>query len=95
MPDQTFSPFIGVGLNYTRVFGIDEGGPLAGQQLNLSSSWGGALHAGADIHINSSWMLTADVRWMNIETDARLNGNKIGTVKIDPFVYGIMAGYRF
>jgi outer membrane protein len=95
MPDQPFSPFVGVGLNYTRFFSIHETGPLTGTRLDLSDSWGGAVHAGVDMRLNERWLLTADVRWMDIETDAKVNGAKVGTVKIDPFVYGVAAGYRF
>jgi outer membrane protein len=95
MPGEQFSPFIGVGLNYTRFFSIHEKGPLAGTSLDLSDSWGGAVHAGVDFKLNERWSFTADVRWMNIETDAKVNGAKVGTVKIDPFVYGIAVGYRF
>jgi len=95
MPQEQFSPFIGVGLNYTRFFGIRETGPLSGARLDLSDSWGGAVHAGFDVRFAERWLLTADVRWMNIETDAKVDGAKVGTVKIDPWVYGIAIGYRF
>jgi outer membrane protein len=95
MPQARFSPFVGVGLNYTRFFGIHETGPLAGTRLDLSDSWGAAVHAGFDVHFSDRWLFMADVRWMNIETDAKVNGAKVGTVKIDPWVYGIAIGYRF
>ena len=95
MPQAQFSPFVGLGLNYTRFFSIRETGPLADTRLKLSDSFGAAFHAGVDIQFAERWMLTADVRWMNIETDAKVNGNKVGTVKIDPWVYGASIGYRF
>ncbi len=95
MPQEQFSPFVGVGLNYTRFFGIRETGPLSGTRLDLSDSWGGAVHAGFDVRFAERWLFTADVRWMSIETDAKVNGAKVGTVKIDPWVYGIAIGYRF
>lgn len=95
MPQETFSPFIGVGLNYTRFFSVHETGPLAGSRLELSDSWGGAAHAGFDVNFAERWLFTADVRWMNIQTDAKVDGAKVGTVKIDPWVYGAAVGYRF
>ncbi len=95
MPDQQFSPFVGVGLNVTRFFSVKEKGPLAGTRLDLSDSWGPAVHAGIDVNFNANWLFTADVRWIGIETDAKVNGAKVGTVKIDPLVYGIAIGYRF
>mgnify|MGYP001298877107 CR=1 FL=1 len=95
LPGAKFSPFVGVGLNYTRFFGIDETGPLEGTQLNLSDSWGAALHLGFDVAIDDRWLFTADARWIDIETDARLDGAGIGSVKIDPIVWGVAVGYRF
>lgn len=94
-PGAKVSPFVGVGLNYTRFFSIKEKGPLAGTRLDLEDSWGGAVHAGVDVGLSERWSLTADVRWIAIETDAKVNGAKVGTVKIDPWVYGIAIGYRF
>ncbi|MFC4818933.1 OmpW/AlkL family protein [Dokdonella ginsengisoli] len=94
-PGAKVSPFVGVGLNYTRFFSIKEKGPLAGTNLDLSDSWGAAVHAGVDVAINERWSFMADLRWISIETDAKVNGAKVGTVKIDPWVYGVALGYRF
>jgi len=95
MAGQQVSPFVGVGLNVTRFFGIKEKGPLAGTQLDLEDSWGPALHAGVDFNFAPSWLFTVDARWIDIESDAKVNGAKVGTVKISPFVYGVAVGYRF
>lgn len=95
VPGRQFSPFVGVGVNYTRFFGIQERGPLAGARLDLSDSWGAAVHAGVDVNFDERWLLTLDLRWIGIETDAKVNGAKVGTVKIDPLVYGLAVGYRF
>lgn len=95
LPDQTISPFVGLGINYTRFFSIDETGPLAGTRLNLEPSWGLAAHAGIDFVINPRWSVTLDARWMKLGTDAKVNGAKVGTVDIDPRVIGMAVGYRF
>ncbi len=94
-PGGRVSPFVGIGLNCTAFFDIDETGPLAGTQLTLDKSWGAAAHAGFDFALNDRWLLSADVRWMDIDTDARVNGAKVGTVNIDPLAYGLAIGYRF
>jgi outer membrane protein len=94
-PTGAVSPFIGIGLNYTRFFDVDERGPLAGTRLDLSNSFGFAAHAGLDFRITERWLAGVDVRWINIETDARVDGTKVGTVNISPLVYGLYAGYRF
>lgn len=95
LPNARFDPFVGVGVNYTRFFSVDEKGPLAGTQLNLADSWGLATHAGVDYALNDRWSLTADLRWIRISSDAKVNGAKVGTVDIDPLVYGFAVGYRF
>ncbi|MDC8014891.1 OmpW/AlkL family protein [Tahibacter soli] len=94
-PEGRVSPFLGVGINYTTFFDIHETGPLAGTQLGLKKSWGAAVHAGVDFAIDERWSLMLDARWMDIDTEARVNGVKVGTVNIDPIVYGFAFGYRF
>lgn len=94
-PGARVSPFIGLGLNYTTFFDVDESGPLAGTRLTLDKSWGAAAHAGIDFAVNDRWLISADVRWMDIDTDARVNGARVGSVRIDPLAYGASVGYRF
>lgn len=95
VPDAPISPFVGVGLNYTRFFDIKETGPLAGARLDLSDSWGAAAHFGIDWRVSGAWSLTVDGRWISIETTAHVNGANVGKVKIDPWVWGAAVGYRF
>src|SRR5690606_30547831 len=84
LPDGRIDPFVGLGLNYTRFFSIDEKGPLAGTRLDLDDSWGMAAHAGVAFALADRWSLTTDVRWIRIRTDAKVDGAKVGTVDIDP-----------
>lgn len=95
LPDGRIDPFVGLGLNYTRFFSIDEKGPLSGTRLDLDDSWGVAAHAGVAFAFAERWSLTADLRWIRIRTDAEVDGAKVGTVDIDPLVYGVAVGYRF
>ncbi|ANB19511.1 OmpW/AlkL family protein [Dokdonella koreensis] len=95
LPDAKVNPFVGLGLNYTRFFSTDETGPLEGTNLDLDDSWGLAAHLGVDFALKDRWSLTVDARWMDIDTDVKVNGTKVGTVNIDPLVYGIAVGYRF
>lgn len=95
MPEGKVDPFVGLGLNYTRFFSIDETGPLEGTRLDLDDSWGLAAHAGLAFPLKDRWSMTVDVRWMDIESDVEVNGAKVGTVDIDPLVYGVAFGYRF
>ena len=95
MPNNTWSPFVGLGLNYTNFFDTKGAGALQGHSVSIDNSWGVAAHAGIDININPKWLITADLRWINIKSDVKLDGAKIGSATINPMVYGISAGYRF
>lgn len=85
----TVSPFVGAGVNYTTFFSEDTRGALAGNDLKLDDSWGLAAHAGIDFAIGDRSAIRVDVRWMDIDTDVSLNGQDLGTVNIDPLVYGV------
>ncbi|MEA9822053.1 OmpW family outer membrane protein [Xanthomonas campestris pv. raphani] len=89
------SPFVGAGINYTRFFSTETSGALAGNDLDLDASWGLAAHAGLDVKISDRGALRMDMRWIDIDSDASLNGNRIGTVNIDPLVYGVAYVHRF
>lgn len=94
MPDQTFNPYIGVGVNWT-MFSGEKIDPLLGDNLSLDDSFGLAAQIGVDFNINEKWLLNADIRYIQIETDAKLDGAKLGTVEINPLVYSLMVGYKF
>lgn len=91
-PDAVFSPYVGVGLNYTYFFDskLD-----SGDKLHLSSSLGAAAQLGFDYRVSSQWSIGADVRYADINTDVKINGNKVGNVDVNPVVYSLNAGYRF
>lgn len=91
----TVSPFIGAGLNYTAFFSEDTEGALEGSELNLDDSWGLAAHAGLDFAIGQKGAIRVDIRWMDIDTDASVNGSDLGTVEIDPLVYGAAYVFKF
>lgn len=94
-PNANVRPYVGAGLNYTLFFDEKTRGALAGSKLELDPSFGLAAQAGVDISIGSMWFVNVDARWMDIDTDAKLDSAKIGTVELDPYVYGISIGRRF
>ena len=94
-PHSTFQPYVGVGLNYTNFFSEKTTGPLEGVDLSLGDSWGLAGEIGADFMLNDQWFLNGSIRYIDIETKAKLDGNSIGDVNISPWVYGIHVGVRF
>ena len=88
------TPFVGAGLNYTYFFDEQTKG-LGGASLDLDDSWGLALHAGVDFAINDKSAFRADVRYIDIETDATVGGTKIGNVEIDPWVFNVAYVMKF
>lgn len=97
MPQAKFQPYAGLGLNYTTFFNTKTVDELSSQgvDLELSSSFGVAGQLGADIALNDSWLLNVDVRYVDIATDATFDGEDVGTIDIDPWVYSVNVGFRF
>lgn len=95
LPTNAFKPYIGAGVNYTTFFSTKTTGPLEGTDLKLDDSFGLAAEIGVDIFLGDRWFLNGSLRYIDIETDAKLDGAKLGTVKIDPYVYGFHVGMRF
>lgn len=95
LPERAVSPFIGVGVNYTFMFNEDTKGALAGSSVDLDNTWGVAAHFGVDFNVSNNLVITADGRWIQMRSDVKLDGAKIGTADIDPWVWGLSVGYRF
>jgi outer membrane protein len=95
MADSAFQPYVGLGVNYTMFFSEDTYGELEGTDLSLDDSWGLAYELGADFMLGETWFLNANFRYIDIETDASLDGAFVDTVEIDPWVYGAHLGFRF
>lgn len=92
---EKVKPFLGAGVNYTIFFSQDTTGPLTGTDLDLDNSWGLAAHAGLDFAVGTNKWLRVDARWIDIDTDVKVNGSDVGTVNIDPMVYGAAFVWQF
>lgn len=92
-PDGKFDPYIGIGVNYTHFQNTSLN--IAPVGLKLDNTFGVAGQIGVDYHFYGPWLLGVDVRYLQIEPDASVGGQKIGTVNIDPIVYGFNIGYQF
>ena len=86
-------PYAGVGLNYTHFF--SEKLDIEGADLDLDSSWGLAGQLGLDVRLDDNWGVNAAAWYIDIDTDASLNGTDIGKVNIDPWVFMAGISYRF
>lgn len=86
--DAKVKPYVGAGVNYTWFFSEKTEGALSGSDLHLSNSWGLAAQAGIDFKVGNG-AIRLNVRKIDIDSDVKLDGAKLGTVNIDPLVYGV------
>jgi outer membrane protein len=102
LPDGTFQPYVGAGINWTTFFNTDVEQALVDlgiEDIDLEDSFGLALQVGADFMLGDRWLVNFDLRWIDIESDLEATAlgvsGELGTVKIDPWVYSLNLGYRF
>lgn len=103
LPQGKVHPYVGAGLNYSLFYAEDASAGLEAAvgktNVHLSSSWGVAAQAGVDIDLNEKVFLNLDVKWIDMDTKARLTTTAAGVqrvkVGIDPLVVGAGVGIRF
>ncbi len=103
--NSAFQPYVGLGINYTTFFDEDLTSAREAQgfsNLELDDSWGLAYQLGMDYMLTDNVMLNAQVRYIDIDTTATVDGpTGIGAtrtevdVDVDPFVYMVGLGYKF
>lgn len=107
--NDAISPFLGVGVNYTRFFNTEVSSELKNTlgalnvvtaqdstRLDLTDSWGVAVQAGVNIAFNERFGLQAMVSKMDIDTTGRVkvNGNTIQRVDVKIDPLVAMVGLR-
>lgn len=91
-PASKISPYVGVGVNFTRISSVH----LAGNTLTLeNNSVGLALQAGVDYKIDKTWSINFDIKKIDLRSDVLASGVKVSKVKVDPILIGVGVGYRF
>lgn len=102
MPDQTFDPYVGAGLNYTIAMdrSLATTQVVPGLPIRIDRNmFGAALQAGFDINLKDGWQINADVKKVWMSTDVKINAGagyvKIDELDIDPWVFGIGIGKKF
>ena len=93
-PQSKLRPYVGAGINYTTFFN-DTTIPGLGGDLELDDSFGLAAQVGLDYDINEKWFVSADVRYINIETTATNSAAGTADVEINPTVFSFGVGYKF
>ena len=90
-------PYVGAGVNYTRFSSVSFD-PAVESGLHPSvkkNSFGAALQAGVDVPVSGGWLVNADIKKVQIRTDVSAAGTKVGTFKVDPWLFSLGLGRRF
>ena len=94
--------YFGVGINYTLFYSYDLSDDLAGlgvTDIGFDNSFGFAGDLGLNINLGDTWMLNADIKYIQITTTADIQTADGTLAKVDvdvnPWVIGIGAGFRF
>ena len=97
LPTGTIRPYVGAGVNYTR-FSSVHFNPAVQAALDPSidkNSWGLAAQAGVDFLVAPNVFINLDVKKVQISTDVKSAGTKVGEFKVNPWLVGLGVGYRF
>jgi outer membrane protein len=103
LPEARIRPYVGAGVNYTLFYNEKASNALEGAvgatRVHMSDSFGWAAQAGADIDLTDRVFLNIDVKYIDIDTTARLSTTAAGLQKVrvhlDPLVFGVGAGMKF
>lgn len=94
LPGQTFQPYAGIGVNYTRFSDVN----LLSGALDVDrSSVGAAFQLGLDIAVSPRMVVNIDIKKVLMSTDVKVasTGAKVATLDIDPLLIGIGIGWKF
>lgn len=92
LPEGTFRPYVGAGINATRIYDAN----LAGNSLQLDRwSVGPVLQIGMDYKLTKNWFLNVDAKKTWISSNVYAGGVKVSKVNLDPWMFSAGVGYRF
>jgi outer membrane protein len=92
-PEETFSPYVGAGVNYTFFYNEDSGDMAS---VRYDDGFGVALQAGMDYKLDEHWLLNFDAKKLWLNTDVSINSGAVSAdVDLDPWIIGVGVGYRF
>ena len=91
----TLSPYVGVGVNYTRIWDVRLAVPTVGSLRLDQSSFGLAWQVGADYKLDDHWSASLDLKYVKIGSDIKLGATRVSHVNVDPVLVAVGAGYRF
>lgn len=86
-----FRPYVGAGVNYTRFSSVTLPAGVTIKDSSLGFSYG----AGVDVPLFGGWLFNADIKKVQLDTNVRAAGTKIGRLQVDPVLFSLGLGYRF
>ena len=86
-----FRPYVGAGLNLTLFSSVDLPAGLSVKKNSTCLS----LQIGFDVPVGGGWLVNLDLKKVQIKTDVKSAGTKIGELKVDPLLVGLGVGWRF
>lgn len=102
LPEGKVHPYVGAGVNWTMFYNEKASSQLNGAigatNVDLTNSWGYALQAGIDFDINEKMFINVDVKYVDIDSTARLTTGAARNslrANIDPLIVGVGVGWRF
>ena len=97
LPDGQFRPYVGAGINYTRISSVALNVPGVGDLDLESSSIGGAIQIGVDVKVADNLFVNVDVKkvWISSDVMLKSTGAKVSSVTLDPIAISVGIGYRF
>ena len=97
LPDGMVRPYVGAGVNYTRISSVALNVPGVGDLDLESSSLGGALQVGVDVKVADNLFVNLDVKkvWISSDVMLKSTGAKVSSVTLDPIAISVGIGYRF
>jgi outer membrane protein len=101
-PSAKARPYVGAGVNYTLYYSEKASSGLeaavGATRVRMKSSFGWAAQAGVDIDLSPKTFLNVDVKYVDMDTTARLDTTAIGTqrvrIDINPIIVGVGIGFR-
>ena len=92
-----FTPYVGIGATVFLPWDVKGKGALAGDKVKASTDVGVAGQIGVNYKPKDAqnWGVFADVRYADINTDIKIDGDKKGSLDVNPVVYTIGYSYRF
>jgi hypothetical protein len=87
--------YAGAGINRTTYFSSPEDEPMWLTRRNRHDDYGAAAEVGAELRLSEQVLVSADMRWADLDEAAVLLRTGRGPVGADPVTVGLAIGWRF